>query len=40
MGMCGEGVLTVIETKLARNPQIRREVVGQILEYPESRVRG
>jgi Holliday junction resolvase-like predicted endonuclease len=29
----GEGVLTVIETKLARNPQIRREVVGQILEY-------
>lgn len=29
----GEGVLTVIETKLARNPQIRREVVGQVLEY-------
>ena len=28
----GEGVLTVIETKLARNPQIRREVVGQVLE--------
>ncbi len=29
----GEGVLTVIETKLARNSQIRREVVGQVLEY-------
>ncbi len=31
--MDGEGVLTVIETKLARNPQIRREVIGQVLEY-------
>lgn len=29
----GNGVLTVIETKLARNPQIRREVIGQVLEY-------
>ncbi len=29
----GDGVLTVIETKLARNAQIRREVVGQVLEY-------
>ena len=29
----GDGVLTVIETKLARNPQLRREVVGQLLEY-------
>ena len=29
----GGGVLTVIETKLARNSQIRREVVGQVLEY-------
>ncbi len=29
----GEGILTVIETRLARNPQIRREVVGQIMEY-------
>ena len=29
----GDGVLTVIETKLARNSQIRREVVGQVLEY-------
>jgi len=27
------GILTVIETKLARNSQIRREVVGQVLEY-------
>lgn len=31
--MDGDGVLTVIETKLARNSQIRREVVGQVLEY-------
>ena len=31
--MDGEGVLTVIETKLARNSQIRREVIGQIFEY-------
>jgi len=29
----GDGVLTVIETKLARNAQIRREVIGQVLEY-------
>ncbi len=29
----GDGILTVIETKLARNSQIRREVVGQVLEY-------
>ncbi len=29
----GNGVLTVIETKLARNAQIRREVIGQVLEY-------
>ena len=29
----GDGVLTVIETKLARNSQIRREVIGQVLEY-------
>ena len=29
----GEGILTVIEAKLARNSQIRREVVGQVLEY-------
>jgi hypothetical protein len=29
----GEGILTVIETKLARNSQIRREVIGQVLEY-------
>lgn len=27
------GLLTVVETKLGRNPQARREVVGQILEY-------
>lgn len=29
----GEGVLTVVETKLAKNAQIRREVIGQVLEY-------
>lgn len=29
----GEGVLTIVETKLARNSQIRREVIGQVLEY-------
>jgi len=27
------GLLTVVETKLRRNPESRREVVGQILEY-------
>jgi hypothetical protein len=27
------GLLTVVETKLRRNPEARREVVGQILEY-------
>lgn len=27
------GLLTVVETKLKRNPEARREVVGQILEY-------
>lgn len=27
------GVTTLVETKLAKNPQVRREVVGQIIEY-------
>jgi len=27
------GLLTIVETKLRRNPEARREVVGQILEY-------
>lgn len=27
------GRLTVVETKLAKNPQARREVIGQIIEY-------
>ena len=27
------GLLTVVETKLRKNPEVRREVVGQILEY-------
>ncbi|SRR6266496_4510766 len=28
-----EGYLTIVETKLWRNPQARREVVGQIIDY-------
>lgn len=27
------GLLTIVETKLRRNPEARREVVGQVLEY-------
>jgi len=27
------GLLTIVETKLARNPEVRREVIGQIIEY-------
>ena len=27
------GVLTLVETKLAQNPESRREVIGQIMEY-------
>jgi hypothetical protein len=27
------GVLTIVETKLAKNPESRREVIGQVLEY-------
>jgi hypothetical protein len=27
------GLLTIVETKLAKNPEVRREVVGQILDY-------
>lgn len=29
----GEGILTIIECKLKANPQIRREIVGQIIAY-------
>lgn len=29
----GEGALTVVECKLASNPQVRREVIGQVLDY-------
>lgn len=29
----GDGVLTVVETKLAKNPEARRTVIGQIIEY-------
>jgi hypothetical protein len=28
-----EGILTLVETKLAENPESRREVIGQVLEY-------
>ena len=28
-----DGYLTIVETKLWRNPEARREVVGQILDY-------
>jgi hypothetical protein len=28
-----EGVLTIVETKLAKNPEIRRTVIGQLIEY-------
>ena len=28
-----DGILTILETKLADNPEITREVVGQVLEY-------
>lgn len=27
------GILTIVETKLARNPEVRRKVIGQIMEY-------
>lgn len=28
-----DGLLTIVETKLVKNPEIRREVIGQIVEY-------
>jgi len=28
-----DGLLTIVETKLVKNPEIRREVIGQIIEY-------
>lgn len=28
-----DGFLTIVETKLIKNPEIRREVIGQIIEY-------
>lgn len=28
-----DGLLTIVETKLAKNPEARREVIGQIIEY-------
>ena len=28
-----EGTLTLVECKLAANPQVRREVIGQVLDY-------
>jgi len=28
-----DGLLTIVETKLAKNPEARREVIGQVIEY-------
>jgi hypothetical protein len=33
LGIDGNGNIYIIETKLARNPEVRRQVIGQILEY-------
>jgi hypothetical protein len=33
LGVSSSGFLTIVETKLHRNPQSRREVLGQILDY-------
>jgi hypothetical protein len=33
IGVRADGTLLIVETKLARNPEIRRKVIGQILEY-------
>ena len=34
------GVVTIVETKLAKNPESRREVVGQVLEMPLTSLNG
>lgn len=31
--LSSDGVLTIVETKLGKNPESRREVIGQVLEY-------
>ncbi len=36
--ICPRGYLTLVETKLWRNPQARREVVGQIVDYAKELV--
>lgn len=33
VGIDKNGNIYIIETKLARNPEVRRQVIGQILEY-------
>jgi hypothetical protein len=33
LGVDCEGDILIVETKLARNPEVRRKVIGQILEY-------
>jgi hypothetical protein len=33
VGIGSSGSLTIMECKLARNPQVKREVVGQVLDY-------
>ncbi len=33
LGVDSEGNILIVETKLAKNPEVRRKVIGQILEY-------
>jgi hypothetical protein len=33
IGVTGDGSILIVETKLARNPEVRRKVIGQVLEY-------
>src|SRR4051812_19155168 len=33
LGVDGNGNILVVETKLARNDEVRRKVIGQVLEY-------
>jgi hypothetical protein len=33
LGIDADGSIYIIETKLARKPQVKREVIGQVLEY-------
>src|SRR4051812_3835695 len=33
LGVDGNGNILIVETKLARNDEVRRKVIGQVLEY-------